>query len=356
MVPALPPSFPPNFPWPVIFGCAGETLSAAERQFFRRVKPTGLILFARNCQTPAQVAALVDDFKQVVDAKDPLILIDQEGGRVQRLGPPHWPALPAASRIAGLAGRDAAAGVEAARLLGRLLAADLVPLGITVDCAPVLDILRPETHDIIGDRSFGAEPEQVIRLGDALCQGLLKGGVLPVIKHMPGHGRARVDTHKELPVVDAPLDELKLTDFAPFRALSHMPLAMTAHVVFTAADPAAPVTTSRRAVDRLIRGQIGFGGLLLTDDLGMQALQGDMRIRTRDCQRAGCDLVLHCSGDMAEMEMVAEALSPMQAITAAWLRRAGELRHRSQSKLPFDRDAGFAQLQNLLGGNGESGS
>ncbi len=333
----------------VIFGCAGHSLSDAERRFFKRCNPVGLILFARNCRDPDQVRALVDDFKHHVDNDEPLILIDQEGGRVQRLRPPHWLSLPAAGKIAELGQTEIFAAESAAHLLGRLLASELAPLGITVDCAPVLDLLHPETHEMIADRTFGDHPDQVARLGRAVCDGLLKGGVLPVIKHLPGHGRARVDSHHELPVVDTSLAELRRTDFVPFRALAHMPLAMSAHVVFAAIDPNGPVSTSKLAFSRAIRGALGYGGVVISDDIGMQALDGDMAARARACQQAGCDLVLHCSGDLDEMEAVAEVVRPTRKITASWLARAAELRHQSASKMPFDRDAALSELAELLG-------
>jgi len=334
----------------VIFGCAGPALTEAERKFFAATDPIGLILFARNCEAPDQVAALVADFKATVRHADPLVLIDQEGGRVQRLGPPHWPALPAAGRIAELSMRDASAGKEAVWLLGRLLAADLAPLGITVDCAPVLDVRRPETHEVIGDRALGDDPEQVAGLGRALSEGLLAGGVLPVIKHVPGHGRARADSHKELPVVETALAELRRTDFAPFKACADMPLAMSAHVVFTALDPGAPVSTSARAIHKAVRRDCGFGGVLISDDIGMQALKGDMATRARDCHRAGCDLVLHCSGEMAEMQAVAEAVPMMRPVTAAWLARAEALRRHAITDEPFDAAAARDRLDGLLAG------
>lgn len=333
---------------PVIFGCAGAALSADERRFFSAVNPVGLILFARNCESPEQIRSLIDDFRDAVHMDDPLVLIDQEGGRVQRLGPPHWPAYPSAGRLANLAAVEPAMGFEAARLLGRLLASDLEPLGITVNCAPVLDILRPETHQVIGDRAFGTEPEQVARMGRALCEGLLSGGVLPVIKHVPGHGRSRADSHLELPVVTAALEDLAATDFETFRRLRDMPLAMTAHVVFTAIDPDRPATTSPQALRRAVRGHIGFGGLLMSDDLGMKALSGGMDRRARDAQRAGCDLIVHCSGDMAEMERVADGVRRMSRLVGAWLDRANLQRRRTRSGDAFDADEGRASLARML--------
>ena len=334
----------------VIFGCAGPRLGADERRFFQRTNPLGFILFARNCETPDQVAALVAELRAAVGRADAPVLIDQEGGRVQRLGPPHWPALPAARALAGLADADPEDAAGAAWLLGRLLAAQLAPLGITVDCAPVLDVGRPETHEVIGDRAIGSTPARVARLGRAVCDGLLAGGVLPVIKHIPGHGRAVADSHLELPVGEAPLADLERVDFRPCRELADMPWAMTAHVVFTAVDAAEPVSTSAPAIRKVVRGAIGFGGLLLSDDIGMQALSGDMGERARACLAAGCDVALHCSGDMAEMELAAAGARPLRPVAATWLARAERRRRAATDPFHFDAEAGLAKLQRLLAG------
>lgn len=333
---------------PVIFGCAGPELSKAEREFFCRWNPIGFILFARNCDTPDQIRKLIADFKNAVDVADPLILIDQEGGRVQRLGPPHWPTYPAAGCVAALAKTEPAEGQRYMSLLGRLLASDLEPLGITVNCAPVLDVLQPETHEIIGDRALGDDPSHVATFGRAFSEGLLAGGVLPVIKHLPGHGRARVDSHAELPRVDTPLAELEAVDFSPFHALRDMPLAMTAHVVFEALDPDRPVTTSPSALQRAIRGRIGYSGLLMSDDICMRALHGPMDQRARDAQRSGCDLVLHCNGDIAEMELVAGAVRRTSPLVGSWLARAEALRRSSVQYDGFDADVTRAVLEDAL--------
>ena len=335
---------------PVIFGCAGPELLEVEREFFRSRNPIGFILFKRNCDTPDQIQKLIVDLKNSVDVADPLILIDQEGGRVQRLGPPHWPIYPAAGRVAQLAKTDPAQGHRYLSQLGRLLASDLAPLGITVDCAPVLDVLQSQTHEIIGDRSLGNNPSHVATFGRALSEGLLAGGVLPVIKHLPGHGRARVDSHADLPRVDTPLAELEAVDFSPFHALRDMPLAMTAHVVFEALDPDRPVTTSPLALQRAVRGRIGYCGLLMSDDICMRALHGSMDQRARDAQRAGCDLVLHCNGDITEMELVAGAVQRTSPLVEHWLARAEALRRSSVQDDGFDAGATRAALQNALTG------
>ena len=295
----------------VIFGCAGLELSADERAFFRDADPLGFILFARNVETPEQVRALVADLRDAVGRESAFVLIDQEGGRVARLRPPHWRAAPPAGRIGALYGRDEAAGLEAAHLNARLLADELHDLGIDVDCAPVLDLLLPGAHDIIGDRAFGADPDAVAALGRAACEGFMSGGVMPVIKHVPGHGRALQDSHKALPIVATGLDELDRTDFAPFRALSDMPAAMTAHVVYSAIDPDAAATVSPTAIDDIIRKRIGFGGLLISDDLSMEALQGSLGSRAAAARRAGCDIVLHCNGVMGEMQQVVAECAPL---------------------------------------------
>ena len=283
-----------------ILGCAGPTLTRAEKAFFADVRPWGFILFARNIEAPDQVRALTAALREAV-GRDAPILIDQEGGRVQRLGPPHWRRYPPGRAYGGAAGDPR----ELARLGARLIAHDLAALGINVDCVPVLDVPDPEGHAVIGDRAYGDTPERVAVLGRAACEGLIAGGVLPVVKHIPGHGRARADSHLELPVVDAAWDELDARDFAPFKALSDMPMAMTAHVIYAAIDRKRPATTSRKVLRKAVRGTIGFDGLLMSDDLSMKALRGDFRDRAEDALRADCDVVLHCNGDMAEMKAVA---------------------------------------------------
>lgn len=306
-----------------ILGCAGTVLSAEERAFFRDAAPWGFILFRRNVTDPDQVRALVDELRATVGHADAPVLIDQEGGRVQRLGPPNWTAYPAALKLASLHANDPLTRREVVRLGARLIAHDLRRLGITVDCLPVLDVPVPGGHDVIGDRAYGIEPGEVAVLGRAAAEGLIAGGVLPVIKHVPGHGRATADSHLALPVVDAPKAALEAQDFLPFRHLADMPLAMTAHVVYTALDPRRPATTSRKIVRRVIREEIGFGGLLMSDDLSMKALSGTLGERAADSLAAGCDVVLHCNGSLDEMREVAAATPPL----------AGQARRRAAAAL-----------------------
>ena len=291
-------------PSAAILGCAGTTLTADEVAFFKDVKPWGFILFKRNIADPAQVRALTAALRDTVGRDDAPILIDQEGGRVARLQPPHWRIYPPGRAYGSLVANDPLTAREITRLGSRLIAHDLLSLGINVDCVPVLDVPDPKGHEIIGDRAYGDTPEQVATLGRAAAEGLLAGGVLPIIKHIPGHGRAMADSHLELPVVKAKLAELDARDFAPFRVLSDMPMAMTAHVVYTAIDRKNPATTSKKAIKQVIRGSIGFDGLLMSDDLSMKALSGDFKQRAKDSLSAGCDVVLHCNGDMAEMKAV----------------------------------------------------
>jgi beta-N-acetylhexosaminidase len=288
-----------------IFGCAGPRLGPEEAAFFRDVRPWGFILFKRNVETPDQVRALVGALRETVGAADAPVLIDQEGGRVQRLGPPHWPAYPPGRAYGELPANDPLVRREIVRLGARLMAHDLAALGINVDCVPVLDVPEPGAHDIIGDRAYAQSPDEVAALGRAAAEGLIAGGVLPIIKHIPGHGRAKADSHEHLPTVDAPYEALSARDFAPFRVNSDMPMAMTAHVVYAAVDRRRPATTSRTVIRRVIRGDIGFDGLLMSDDLSMKAFSGDFTERARAPLAAGCDVVLHCNGSMAEMRAVA---------------------------------------------------
>jgi beta-N-acetylhexosaminidase len=323
-----------------ILGCAGLTLSAEEAAFFRQVKPWGFILFARNVETPDQVSKLVDDLRDTVGREDAPVLLDQEGGRVARLKPPHWKRYPPGQAYGQLAGNDPLLRREIARLGGRLLAHDLSALGVNVDCVPVLDVPDPGGHEIIGDRAYGQTPEEVAVLGRAAAEGLIAGGVLPVIKHMPGHGRARADSHLELPVVEASWEELDARDFAPFRVLSDMPMAMTAHVIYTAVDRKRPATTSKKAMRNVIRGAIGFDGLVMSDDLSMQALAGDFAERAKAALAAGCDVVLHCNGDMAEMKAVVAGTRALKGRSAERARAA--LARLAKAPEPFDAAAGRA--------------
>lgn len=296
----------PLAPRAFITGCVGLVLTPEEEDFLRQSAPWGLILFRRNVDTPAQVAALVASFRAVVGRDDAPVLIDQEGGRVQRLGPPHWPKYPPAEVFARRAeAGDAEGAAQAARLGARLMADDLASLGINVDCVPCADLRLPEGHGIIGDRAYGSTPAQVAHLARAAAEGLMEGGVLPVLKHIPGHGRARADSHESLPVVETSREELEATDFEPFRLLADLPLGMTAHVVYAAIDAERPATTSKCVIDEVIRGHIGFDGALMSDDLSMGALAGSLAGRAEAAFAAGCDLALHCNGRLDEMAEVA---------------------------------------------------
>ena len=305
-----------------MFGCAGPVLDDYERAFFREVNPLGFILFRRNVTSPEQVRNLVCDLRAAVGRADAPVLVDQEGGRVARLRPPHWPEHPAARAIGELAARDLDEGREAAWLNGRLLAAALYDVGITIDCAPVCDVPVPQAHDVIGDRAFAEDPALVSDLARACCDGLLAGGVLPVIKHIPGHGRAGADSHHDLPVVDTGREELDATDFVPFRHLADQALGMVAHVVYLAIDAERPASTSPTVIADVVRGHLGFDGLLLSDDLSMGALQGSLSRRARDVLTAGCDVVLHCNGKIAEMREIADVTPALDGIAAVRWERA----------------------------------
>jgi beta-N-acetylhexosaminidase len=297
-----------------ICGLSGPTLSLGEVDFLAAARPAGIILFARNVQSPEQVSRLIKDAREAARG-EVLVLVDQEGGRVQRLSEPYWPRYPAARAFALLRGKDRERARNAARLFARAMAHDLHALGFNTTCAPVLDLPVPGADNIIGDRAYGDNVESVIELGGAVAEGLLAGGILPVMKHIPGHGRAMADSHLALPVVDTPLDELQAFDFAPFRALNHLPIAMTAHVVFTAVDAELPVTVSAKAINEVIESFIGFHGLLMSDDLSMRALSGTLEQRTGASLTAGCDLALHCNGKMEEMAAVAMASPPLEGVS-----------------------------------------
>lgn len=330
-----------SIPRACLFGLSGLSLTAKERAFFTESQPLGFILFARNIKDPAQVRALVESLRECVSRPDAPVLIDQEGGRVARLKPPHWHKLPPAARIAAMPQERAA---EAAWLAGRIIAADVSALGIDVACAPVLDVVQPGVAtDVIGDRSYGSDPEIVSALGRAMADGLLAGGVLPVAKHVPGHGRAEVDSHFDLPRVTTPLPDLEESDFAPFRALHDLPIGMTAHIVFDAIDPHLPATQSPRLIADIIRGSIGFDGFLLSDDVCMQALAGSVGDRTTKALVAGCDAVLHCNGKLSEMREVADASPPLDS--KAWDRWHTIERPLAQ---PFELAEGVARLAALL--------
>jgi beta-N-acetylhexosaminidase len=315
-----------------ITGLAGLSISADERAFLREAQPWGLILFKRNVSTPAQVTGLTESFRETVGWEAP-VFVDQEGGRVQRLGPPHWPAYPAGQRYGDLYDREPAVGIAAARLAGHLIAADLRPLGIDADCLPLADVPLESSDPVIGDRAYGREPAKVAAIAKAIADGLLTGGVLPVLKHLPGHGRASVDSHHKLPVVDTDRATLEAVDFAAFRPLADLPIGMTAHVVFSAIDPVAPATTSVTMVRQVIRGFIGFSGLLMSDDISMNALSGTVS-----------DVILHCNGDLSEMVAVA-AEAPELADESA--RRADAALNLRAAPEEFDTHAArkvFAQM------------
>ena len=304
----------PGTPLAAVFGLAGLALADAERAFFKRTRPAGYILFARNIDNPQQVTALVKDLRSLSPDFEAFVLIDQEGGRVQRLKPPHWRHAPPSGAFEPLFKADPVLAEEMVRLNIQLIGEELRALGIDVDCAPVADVPVTGAHDVIGDRAFSKDPAVVGRLAAAVCEGLWDAGVLPVIKHIPGHGRAMSDSHLELPVVSTSLDELRSTDFVAFKSLSARPglmFAMTAHVVYTAIDPAAPATTSARVIADIIRGEIGFQGILISDDLGMKALAGPFDARAAAARAAGCDLMLHCDGNLADMEAVARTAGPL---------------------------------------------
>jgi len=306
----------------LILGCSGKSLTRDERTFYRNECPWGFILFARNVGEAEQIRDLVADMRDCVGREDAPVFIDQEGGRVQRLRPPLAPNYPAAGALGALYRDDEEAGLRAAWLLSRLHAFDLRRYGVTADCLPVLDVLVDGASDVIGQRAYDREPKIVAAMGRAAAQGLMDGGVLPVMKHIPGHGRATADTHFELPTVTASLKELLDHDFAPFRALNDLPIAMTAHVIYSAVDPRNPATTSGKVVEEIIRGEIGFDGLLVSDDTSMKALSGDFPTKAASILAAGVDLVLHCNGVMEEMAAVASRAKPLEGMALARAERA----------------------------------
>jgi beta-N-acetylhexosaminidase len=329
-----------------ITGLAGLRVSSNERSFLREAQPWGLIVFKRNIKTPQQVQELTQSFRDAVGWAAP-VLVDQEGGRVQRLGPPQWAAFPPGARYGALYDREPAMGVAAARLAGHLIAADLLPLGIDVDCLPLADVPVADGDAVIGDRAYGTEPGKVAVLAAAIAEGLQAGGVLPVLKHLPGHGRAKADSHHKLPVVDTDRATLETTDFAAFRPLNGLPLGMTAHVVFSSIDPDAPATTSVTMVREVIRGFIGFKGALMSDDVSMNALSGTIGERSRAALAAGCDLVLHCNGDLREMVEVAAEAPQLSGISAE---RANAALAARTGPEEFDVDAARKIFNQMLDG------
>lgn len=308
---------------PAIFGLAGPTLTADERAFFRDADPAGYILFARNCHDRAQMKALTDDLRAIHGRTNTFICIDQEGGRVARMKPPEWRAYPPGEVFDRLYDVAPASAIEAARANAEALGLDLAEVGVNVDCAPLLDVRRPGAHDVIGDRALGSEPARVAALGRAVLDGLGRAGVVGVVKHVPGHGRSTMDTHKELPTVTAAAEELE-ADIAPFRTLASAPVAMTAHIVFTAWDAENPATQSPFVIKEIIRKRIGFSGLLLTDDLDMEALSGTVPERAARALAAGCDVALNCWARMDDMIGIAERLPAIAPNAAVRLERALE--------------------------------
>lgn len=289
----------------VIFGCSGLTLTAEEKAFYKDQNPWGFILFGRNIADNEQVKDLVSSLRATIGRPNAPVLIDQEGGRVQRIRPPLTQKYPSGAQIGALYRQDKALGLRAAWAMSRLHAFDLIKLGITVDCLPVLDVPVEGASNVIGDRAYSFDPNEVAEIGQAAADGLKAGGMLPVMKHMPGHGRGMVDSHHDLPVVDVALEDLESHDFVPFKALKQELMAMSAHLVFNAIDPDHPATTSKRVIDEIIRGTIGFDGLLMSDDSSMNALKGTLGERAANIVAGGCDIVLHCNGVMSEMIEVA---------------------------------------------------
>lgn len=329
-----------------IYGCQGTELLAEERAFFRDVQPFGFILFARNCADPEQVRSLCVALRETIGDTSALILIDQEGGRVARLKPPHWRSRPPVRQFGMMHKVNPAAAREAAYLDARLIAEELRELGINVDCAPVLDVPAKGAHEIIGDRAYSEDVSIVIELGGAAIEGFLEGGVLPVIKHVPGHGRAEADSHHALPRVCASAEELSAQDFVPFRSLNFAPLAMTAHVVYEALDAQRPATTSPKIIRDVIRGEIGFDGFLLSDDISMKALSGPIGARAKAALFAGCDAVLHCNGRMDEMVEIAETVPPLSERA---MHRAEAARAQLTVEGSLDIAAAEAKFEDMLG-------
>jgi len=336
-----------------ITGVSGLELDAKEREFIRNARPWGFILFKRNIETPEQVALLVRQLRKEAGEPDAPVLIDQEGGRVQRLGPPHWPVYPPGAVFGALYDIEPALGLSAARLSARLIAADLLELGVTVDCLPLADLPVAGADAVIGNRAYGTEPGKVAAIARAVTEGLEQGGILPVLKHIPGHGRATADTHFRLPEVNTPQLELERTDFAAFQPLADLPMAMTAHVVFSALDPAHPATTSATIIHQVIRGVIGFQGLLMSDDVSMNALSGSIGERTRAILAAGCDMVLHCNGKLDEMREVA---GQTPVLSGQALERANRALASRKPPRAFDRLAARAELDALIERTGAAGA
>jgi beta-N-acetylhexosaminidase len=330
-----------------ISGCEGLSLSEAETRFFREQNPWGLILFKRNCETPQQLKSLTSAFREAVGRKDAPVFIDQEGGRVQRLGPPsnYWRKYPEARAYGRLYEKSPLAALRTARHVGRLMAEDLIEAGITADCLPVLDVPQQGAHDVIGNRAYSLNIEHVMALARAHAAGFMDGGVLPVMKHIPGHGRSEVDSHHNLPVVTAKRAELEQIDFPPFAAFADAPMAMTAHVIFTAIDKNAPATLSRKVIKSVIRDSIGFRGLLMTDDLSMKALSGTLTEKSHAALAAGCDMLLHCNGLLSEMQEVTEAAGELKGKA---MRRARAALKSARKPQVFDKKAALKDWEMVV--------
>ena len=336
-----------------ITGLSGVALNVEERAFIEAERPWGFILFKRNIETPGQVARLVGELRACAGAPEAPVLIDQEGGRVQRLGPPHWPAYPPGALFGALYDLDPALGLSAARLGARLIAADLSELGISVDCLPLADVPVAGADAVIGNRAYGTEPGKVAAIARAVTDGLEEGGILPVLKHIPGHGRANADSHLQLPEVNTSRNDLERTDFAAFQPLADLPMAMTAHVVFSALDRHHPATTSATIIEQVIRGVIGFQGLLMSDDVSMKALSGSIAERTQDIFSAGCDIVLHCNGQLDEMRDVAAETPELSGKALERARLALASRRAPQ---PFDRATARTELETMMSKAGIPGA
>ena len=330
-----------------ISGCAALALSQDEVKFFQKADPWGLILFKRNCESPEQIRNLTAQFRSAVGRKDAPVFIDQEGGRVQRLGPPsnYWRKYPAAMEYGKQYDRCPTLAIRTARSVGRLMADDLTEIGITSSCLPVLDVPQPGAHEVIGSRAYSMRADHIMTLARAHVVGLMEGGILPVMKHIPGHGRAEVDSHHNLPIVKAPRTDLERVDFLPFVAFADCPMAMTAHVIYEALDKDYPATLSRKIIKNVVRKLIGFEGLLITDDLSMKALRGTLAEKADMALAAGCDMLLHCNGMMSQMEEVAEAAVPLAGKA---MRRAKQALRAKRKPLPYDKKRALNELEAIL--------
>ena len=342
-------------PLSAIFGLAGLTLSDEERAFFKSVRPLGYILFARNIEKPTQVSDLTQELRNLSPGDNPLILIDQEGGRVQRLVPPYWRFAPAMAEFGALYARNPELALSVLKTNMTLIGRELCELGIDVDCAPVMDVPVPGAHDVIGDRAFSPDPEVIAAMAPQACDGLRDAGIVPVIKHLPGHGRATADSHKELPVVTEDLETLRHSDFSPFKALcgnesQGVCFGMTAHVVYSALDPDRPATTSKKVISEIIRGEIGFEGLLMSDDLAMKALDGPFDERAAASLDAGCDVILHCDGNLEDMQAVAKGAKTLGVNGARALDAASQVRLKPASQIENLLAADFAIMDALRRG------